>query len=97
MRIVFVSVMTSVALLGGAAAGHASGNAPWCANITVGPGDLVEDCHYWSIEQCVPNVIAGNKGFCGQNPRWAGSYDPATGQPIYPAKQHRKHRVHRRY
>jgi|SRR6185437_4410023 hypothetical protein len=96
MRVASVAIIGLAASLCTGAAAWASGTAPWCANITVGPGTMVSDCHYWTIEQCVPNVIAGNKGFCGQNPRWPGEYGP-DGQPILPGKTHRKHRVYRNY
>jgi hypothetical protein len=46
-----------------APAGYASGNAPWCAVINLGWGDVYWDCQYRTIEECVPNVIAGNRGF----------------------------------
>jgi hypothetical protein len=52
----------------GASAGYASGDAPWCAVINLGMGDVSWDCHYRSVEECVPNVIAGDRGFCNLNP-----------------------------
>jgi hypothetical protein len=45
---------------------------PWCAFINTGTGSHYEDCQYYSIEQCRPNVLAGNRGFCNPNPRWVG-------------------------
>jgi hypothetical protein len=51
--------------------------APWCAVVSNGPGSVYWDCQYRSIEECRPNVIAGNRGFCNQNPRWEGWYAPA--------------------
>jgi len=44
------------------------GNAPWCAVIEIGNGEVEWDCQYQTIEQCRPNVIAGNRGFCNLNP-----------------------------
>src|SRR5262249_14361850 len=41
---------------------------PWCAVITVDKGAVYWDCQYSSIEQCRPNVLAGNRGFCNLNP-----------------------------
>ena len=35
-------------------------------------GDLATDCSYWTLEQCVPYVITGNRGFCEQNPNYTG-------------------------
>jgi hypothetical protein len=50
--------------------------APWCAVSPMGWGDEIEDCSFWSLEACVPYVIAGNRGFCNQNPRWQGPWPP---------------------
>ena len=41
--------------------------APWCAVTNTGL-DVHWDCHYQSVEQCYPAVIAGNRGFCNHNP-----------------------------
>jgi hypothetical protein len=46
---------------------------PWCAVMSMGNGGIYEDCHYASFEACYPNVLAGNRGFCNQNPRWVGT------------------------
>jgi hypothetical protein len=66
------------------------GEGPWCATVSVGRGAISEDCHYRSIEECRPNVIAGNRGFCTQNPRWAGWY-----APMEPVRRHGKRHVRR--
>jgi hypothetical protein len=55
--------------------------APWCAVINLGPGGGdYWDCRYATLEACVPNVIAGNRGHCNMNPRFPGwsarSYAP---------------------
>jgi hypothetical protein len=64
-----------------------SGNEPWCAVVSVGNGGVVEDCQYRTLEECVPNVLAGNRGFCNMNPRWDGSYRTTATR--------KKHRVNR--
>jgi Protein of unknown function (DUF3551) len=46
---------------------------PWCALISLGPGSVYEDCQYRTFEQCRPNVLAGNRGFCNPNPRYVGN------------------------
>jgi uncharacterized protein DUF3551 len=51
----------------------ASGDAPWCAVITLGEDVSYEDCRYRSFEECRPNVLAGNRGFCNPNPRYIGN------------------------
>src|SRR4029077_8675099 len=38
--------------------------APWCAVILEG----YWDCQYRSIEECRPNVLAGNRGWCNPSP-----------------------------
>ena len=42
------------------------------------------DCQYNSLEECVPNVLSGNRGFCNVNPAFG----------LYAAKptEHQKHR-----
>jgi uncharacterized protein DUF3551 len=42
--------------------------APWCAVISIGTGSVYWDCQYRSIEECRPNVLAGNRGWCNPNP-----------------------------
>ncbi len=44
--------------------------APWCAVIGMGEDAVYGDCHYRTFEECCPNVLAGNRGFCNQNPRY---------------------------
>jgi hypothetical protein len=36
--------------------------------INVGTGSVIWDCKYRSVEECVPNVLAGNRGFCNPSP-----------------------------
>jgi hypothetical protein len=60
--------------------------APWCAVISIGPGGVYWDCQYRSLEACVPNTLAGNRGFCNPNPAYSGP----------PAKALRKHQAWRR-
>jgi hypothetical protein len=52
--------------------------APWCAVINTGL-DVHWDCQYRSAEQCSSAVIAGNRGFCNQNPYYVGQ--PAGRRP----------------
>ena len=72
----------------GAPAGYASGNAPWCAVVNLGWGDVYWDCQYRTIEECVPNVIAGNRGFCNLNP-----YGPPPGAAAVLHTRHYTYRV----
>ena len=64
--------------------------APWCAVYSLGRGEVVSDCHYWSFEACQPTVIAGNRGFCNINPAWPGTWEEA----VHPQKP-RKHKTRR--
>ena len=44
------------------------GDAPWCAVLQIGTGSVTWHCYYRTVEECVPNVLAGNRGFCQRNP-----------------------------
>lgn len=67
---------------------YAFGDAPWCAVLELGPGDAYWDCQYRTIEECVPNVLAGNRGICNPNPN--PGPPPAALHPRY-----RHHPAHR--
>ena len=45
---------------------------PWCALIAVAQGAVYEDSPIPHIRSCRSVVLAGNRGFCNQNPRWTG-------------------------
>jgi hypothetical protein len=60
---------------------QAYGDAPWCAVIELGQGEVYWDCQYRTIDACVPNVIAGNRGFCNVNPYGPGPGATATRTP----------------
>jgi len=53
------------------------GDAPWCAVVNIGTGEMYWDCQYQTFDACWPNVIAGNRGFCNVNP----TYKPAVAAP----------------
>jgi Protein of unknown function (DUF3551) len=59
------------------------GDAPWCAVVQVGTGGVHWDCQYNTIEACVPNVLAGNRGFCGMNPYYRPSAQQRSPAPYY--------------
>ncbi len=67
----------------GVSAGHAYGNAPWCAVVDLGAGNIQWQCEYYTYEDCVSNVLAGNRGSCNRNP-W---YRPPPTAPRRPAPQ----------
>jgi len=62
--------------------------APWCAVMNYGFGDMHWDCSYASLEACRPNVLAGNRGFCNPNPAYAG--------PVFETRPRWKRHVRRR-
>lgn len=75
-RIFLAAVMTAAALALQNSYARAQ-EAPWCAVTSMGTNFLYWDCHYASVEECVPHVIAGNRGFCNPNPAWrAPEYGP---------------------
>jgi hypothetical protein len=57
--------------------------APWCAVTSRGDGDMHWDCQYRSIEECWPNVLADNRGWCNPSPYFVASY---------PLPEHRHYR-----
>ena len=74
-RMIFAAVATAVALLFGLQPAAAY-EAPWCAVISMGTGSVYWDCQYRSIEECRPNVLAGNRGWCNPNPYFIAPYRP---------------------
>lgn len=66
-------IFAAIAALAGVFFGlqPAKAEAPWCAVITIGEDSVIWDCRYRSVEECRPNVLAGNRGFCNPNPYFA--------------------------
>lgn len=62
--------------------------APWCAVISLGNGDAYWDCRYASLEACRPNVLAGNRGFCNENPYAVGWNEPISPRAAAKKKRH---------
>lgn len=54
-------------------------DGPWCAVSAMGDADVRWDCEYRTFEECRPNVLAGNRGWCNPNPSFA--YRPAEQRP----------------
>jgi len=54
------------------------GDAPWCAVLQIGTGSVTWHCYYRTVEECVPNVLAGNRGSCNLNPYFTAARGPAT-------------------
>jgi hypothetical protein len=80
----------AAALISAISPGHAAyiGNAPWCAVVNTGAGNIEWDCEYGSVAACAPNVVAGNRGFCQINPYYSPA--PPYGAPhVKRAPRHR--------
>ena len=54
----------------------AAREAPWCAVISTTDDSVYWDCQYNSFEQCRPNVLAGNRGWCNPNPYETPATEP---------------------
>ena len=60
------------------------GDAPWCAVLQIGTGSVTWHCYYRTVEECVPNVLAGNRGSCNLNPYFTAARGPAaTARPAH--------------
>ena len=55
--------------------------APWCAVISTGEESVYWDCQYRSLEECRPNVLAGNRGWCNPSPYYVASIRRAQAAP----------------
>ncbi|HEX4408469.1 MAG TPA: DUF3551 domain-containing protein [Xanthobacteraceae bacterium] len=86
MKLTLAAVAFVAAMGAEIPASYAFGDAPWCAVIDVGTGEVYWDCQYRTVEECVPNVIAGNRGFCNVNP-----YGPGPSIPVMHARYHPRH------
>jgi len=49
---------------------------PWCSRASIGGGSVQENCQFRTFEDCRRSVLGGNRGFCTQNPRYAGELPP---------------------
>jgi hypothetical protein len=78
IRLAFAAALFSAALVFGASAGRAStdGDAPWCAVVDQGAGNLISQCFYETVAECQPHVLAGNRGFCQRNPYYQAAVPP---------------------
>ena len=71
MRLLLTGAALAATVCLNVPAAYAFGDAPWCAMIEGGDGDVHLDCQYRTVEECVPNILAGNRGSCNVNP-WPG-------------------------
>lgn len=68
-RLILATALVSVGLY--ARQADAS-EAPWCAVISTSEDSVYWDCQYRSFEECRPNVLAGNRGWCNPSPYYVG-------------------------
>jgi hypothetical protein len=74
-RIISAAVLVIAVMALAPVPAQAGGQAPWCAVINQGR-DSYWDCHYSTFEACYPTVLAGNRGFCNENPAYEGAPAP---------------------
>jgi hypothetical protein len=95
IKIVVTSMLAGTAFAGAvcltASPSYAFGDAPWCAVISLGTGEVYWDCQYSTIEACVPNVLAGNRGFCNLNPNPGPAAGPHPAYRHHPLHHHPRH------
>ena len=80
-RVIFAAVVALAVALFALKPAKAD-EAPWCAVSKEGDH---WDCHYRSIEECRPNVVAGKRGWCSPNPYFVATPTESRGS--------RKHRT----
>ena len=89
MRYVLAAAVFIAAIAFDLRPASAFGNGPWCSAVVFGHS-VVKNCAYRTFEECLPNVLGGNCGFCEQNPDWFGRAErPKT------LRHHKKRRVNR--
>jgi hypothetical protein len=99
-RVTFLFAAAAAALCLSPLSSHAQyfGTAQWCAVISTGTGDVHWDCQYNTVEACVPNVLAGNRGFCELNPYYGhpSNYEGAwQGPPAAHDRHYSRRRPHK--
>jgi hypothetical protein len=72
LRIIFAGIVALTTVVFNLELAESS-EAAWCAVTSGGDSDVHWDCQYRSIEECRPNVLAGNRGWCNSNPYFASS------------------------
>jgi hypothetical protein len=82
MQFVLIMVAVAAALLLDVRESQAYyGQGPWCAGQNRGGSTFTYNCSMRTLEQCVSDVIAGNRGFCSPNPYYRGpEAAPARGK-----------------
>jgi Protein of unknown function (DUF3551) len=68
IRLTVVAASLALSSIFGPPTARASGDEPWCALTSLGEGAQAWNCEYETVEECLPSVVAGNRGSCVQNP-----------------------------
>jgi Protein of unknown function (DUF3551) len=76
MQFLLILVAVAAAMLLDVRASQAY-QGPWCAGTSRGHA-FVYNCSMRTFDQCVSEVIAGNRGFCSPNPYYRGHRRPST-------------------
>jgi hypothetical protein len=61
------AIAGATVLSGGSARAY---EGPWCASVQVDDDTMYERCDFQTFEACRKTIIGGDRGFCGQNPRY---------------------------
>ena len=75
MRLLSLGLAIAAAVTVASCASAGSGRipeGPYCAVTNTGFENITENCYMRSLDDCRREVIAGNRGFCRPNPRYAG-------------------------
>ncbi len=62
--------------------------APWCSTASIGSGTIQENCQFRNFNECRRSIQGGNRGFCTQNPRYAGELPPPRHKPVKRGRRH---------
>jgi hypothetical protein len=84
MQFILIMVAVAAALLLDVRPSQAY-QGPWCAGTNRGGSTFTYNCSMRTLEQCIPEVIAGNRGFCSPNPYYRG---PEAAPPRGKRKQY---------
>ena len=85
-RILLTAAVAMLAMTIAQRPAQAHGEKPWCAVIN-GGGDIHMECEYNSVQECAPNVVAGNRGSCAPNPYYTGPA-PRRAAPRHRGRQY---------
>ena len=83
----------AIAVLGIGQRPAAAYEAPWCAVYGMGENGEIWECQYRSVEECVPHVTSGNRGFCNPNTRFQAVQQPERKRSV--GRSSRRHHSRR--